>query len=735
MEIWIEGGRGLKQGPGPITTATGWTQTDRLNAAGEFSFSMPALDPRAALVRRGYFARAWQFEEPGGWREVGYGRIEQMAMSAGPDGAPMLTVSGPNELGLLVDRLCVNLSLRREVQEHPAEVYQWDSDPSAYTQQWGVYDYAIGDTSTYDTLSTFNADEYLVIRSTHIFHKISVVIDATSPHANTSSFTATYYNGSTWAGVTIVDGTSVGGVAFKQSGDITLEPPSDWTIEPGKVLYELRLLSPGALTTCRVDDISIWYYEGSLTALADVMAYAPAGWSLDTATGYDVVGDRTLGAELVAHGTFDAIAVVDVADNPVTDTLTGWTNDNIDDANGRSVLAVTTSHSDTYGVKITSDSGVYAVNLYQDVTVTPGLQYTLAFWAKGDGGVGQILCVCSDQTSGGSGQELLSYDTMTTAATWTQHTIELNIPAGLTTLRLAFYLHYNTANPATAYLDDVSLKPGGGSPVYLQLRDETVFEALRRIASATNENFLRSPAGRAVLWLGADVRDSGLRAIAADPAAGASAENVLLLTDLQEVIDTSGLVSRVYPSGGGMGAHRVTLAQVTQPAPTGYVLDKANNYLERTAAVAALGVIETAQQWSDISPLNSSETQEQYAANALMWQAWEYLETHSATDLDNVLGDVPRFYRATCVKSEAMVLPGYTLRLSYHRFRDGLHAINIDRDVWITAVTQSVGGDGVGVVGLELATVPRAAESDGLLVARNLMRLRNALAHNSAEAY
>lgn len=71
MEVWIENEAGIRQGAGPITTATGWTQTPRLNAAGEFSFTMPALDPRAAYVRTHRWARAWHFEEPGGWRAAG----------------------------------------------------------------------------------------------------------------------------------------------------------------------------------------------------------------------------------------------------------------------------------------------------------------------------------------------------------------------------------------------------------------------------------------------------------------------------------------------------------------------------------------------------------------------------------------------------------------------------------------------------------------------------------------
>jgi hypothetical protein len=55
--------------------------------------------------------------------------------------------------------------------------------------------------------------------------------------------------------------------------------------------------------------------------------------------------------------------------------------------------------------------------------------------------------------------------------------------------------------------------------------------------------------------------------------------------------------------------------------------------------------------------------------------------------------------------------------------------------VWVTAVTREIGGDGVYVAGLELATVPRAVADDNVLIARNLIRLGKLSSHNTAEGY
>jgi hypothetical protein len=731
MEIWLENALGVKQGEGPIITASAWNQTTRLNAAGEFSFTMPALDPRAAYVRPKYFARAWQFEAPAGWREVGYGRIENISMSMSPEGLPQLTVGGVDELGELTDRICHDMSLRREVQIHPAEVFSWDG-ATTYLANPRTHDHIIGDTTT-ATLMT--GGKNIVIRSLYVFHRISFVITATG---DTGHLTVSYYDVDTadWATISVTDGTGNSSNTLIQNGDMIFDPPATWGVEPGKILYELRLTVSGFLDLTEIADISIWYHDGSMTALADVLTYAPAGWSLDTANGYGAVKQRPLGANILLGNTFETFT--GTIDDTTSDTFVSWTNTTVNDGAGRSVLAVTGGHTGNC-VKITSNNAEHIVGyvgLSQEIAVQAGLQYTLTFWAKGDGGAeGYIRCILHDNTVGGSDQDIVFYDTVYTGTSWQEFVIPIYIPPGMATLGIAFYIKQFSVAAEAVYLDDVSLQQGGGESVYLQLRDETILEALRRIAANTSENFIRSPAGRKVLWLGPDTRDSGLRALAAEPLAGTSIPNALLLANLTELTDAASLVSRVYAYGGGMGIDRVTLANITQPIPTGYVLDKTNNYLERTAAVAVLGVIETAQQWGDILPADKSETQAQYAANALMWQAWQYLETHSATDTDRVYGDVPRFYRATVVKAERMVLPGYMLRLSYHQYREGAHAIAIERDCWITAVSQQVTDAGIHLIGLELATVPRQAENDNVLIARNLIRLRDAMAHNSAEGY
>ncbi|NCN96094.1 MAG: hypothetical protein GW928_01175, partial [Rhodoferax sp.] len=87
-----------------------------------------------------------------------------------------------------------------------------------------------------------------------------------------------------------------------------------------------------------------------------------------------------------------------------------------------------------------------------------------------------------------------------------------------------------------AWVDNVSIKAGGGDAVYLQLADETVLEALIRTAETTGEHFILSPTGRQVLWLRADQRASGLRAVSGgDPMAITENTAALLITDVAEI--------------------------------------------------------------------------------------------------------------------------------------------------------------------------------------------------------
>jgi hypothetical protein len=727
-------GVSTKQGPGPIVSATNWQQTARLNRAGEFSFSMPATDAMAAYVRPKSYARCWH-ADGSGMRCLGYGRIERVELRESEQG-PLLDVSGMDLLGELGDRIIADRkSIRAEIEEHPAYVTGATTEASNSTLK--MYDNLVSDTTTYARLECDDlAGTPFVIGSPYKFHKISVNLG--TEVNNTHTVTCQYSSDDTWKSLTVTDGTS----GFAADGDITFTPPTDWEPATGEILYKVKINFTGgdAGETVDIQDISVTYYGPTNTALADIIAYAPTGWSFD-GDGYSTLQNRPLsGTELVANAGFETYT-----SGGGNESFTSWTNVIAGTAN---INADTTNkHGGSASCKLTTTGATGGSTdtayVYQDMTVTGTTEYKLTFWTRGDGTNDGQWRISDKDISGPDGYITNTLDTNVTGTTWTQVTQIFVTPATTTTLRLLFFSPI-VGSGAYALFDDVSLQAGGGNSIYLQCSDESVLEMLIRCSEVSGENFILSPHAldatpqRKVLWLGKDETDCGIEAVSfVDPVAAADNQFIALITAITEIEDASEIVSRVYPYGSGMGGSRVTLASCTTQPPTGYVLSTTGNYIERTATTTALGTrVEVAKSWTDIVQQTGDTTAAaQNAANILMIQAVNWLETHSCTSLDRLTGDVPRFFELSITKCETMIYPGYQIRVRHHRFVDGYHAVSIDRDLWITAATWRVDRSGVQTVGLEVATVPRAAINDALATATSIRRIIGIQAHNTAVGY
>jgi hypothetical protein len=108
--INIEDSAGIKQGSGPITSATMWLYTPRLDNAGEFSFMLPATDPAAFTVQKKRVARAWA-NIAGDWVEVGAGIIDKIEREPKSNGTTLIRVSGNDMLAELAYRSVLDLRL------------------------------------------------------------------------------------------------------------------------------------------------------------------------------------------------------------------------------------------------------------------------------------------------------------------------------------------------------------------------------------------------------------------------------------------------------------------------------------------------------------------------------------------------------------------------------------------------------------------------------------------------
>jgi hypothetical protein len=166
--------------------------------------------------------------------------------------------------------------------------------------------------------------------------------------------------------------------------------------------------------------------------------------------------------------------------------------------------------------------------------------------------------------------------------------------------------------------------------------------------------------------------------------------------------------------------------------PTGYILSKTDNYLERSDATTAYGyVIEKQQSFPDVRALNDTTTQLERASNALFDLAYEYLRTHSATNLNRATGgyDVPRFATVTVAKCDHPLWPAHMLDVAYDRWVDSYHADHIGEAMRITEVINTLDSSGAHSVQLRLASVDRPQKTIADVTWDFIKGFRKAAAH------
>ncbi len=738
IQIWIEDSAGNRLGPGPITSATDWDQQLLMDRAGSFSFVMPASDPRRELVRVFRTARCWELRPGRAPRCVGAGRIERVRTVLGADGVRMLEVSGPDLLGELRDRQARGEQLWETVQVHPVRLY-WQEADNSQTVIPQCYDFTPGDTGTSDTISlgeTAATYEALRIRAPFRFERIKLTLGATV-NTNTAELQAKYYaSDGTFKELTLTaDGTKettiYGDRTLHQTGEVTFTAPADMAMMNG-ANFEVQLYSDGITTDVDLADVSLYRTRPVNDALSPILAHAPTGWSLDALNGYsEVAGRPRSGSEIVGNGDFALFT--GTADDATSDSFTGWNGVYVDDAAGKKTLAVTVD-GQTAVKLLTGATDVDYCGLLHYVFVQPATEYTLRMrWA--DDGVGQgAVKLFQHAPIYEDVSEAIDVGVMGTSLTdW-----ELVFTTPINCTVLGIYVLSPLTAGRYAIVTGVSLQAGGGQAIYLQMQTESVLEAAIRIAEASGQHFIGSPAfGRQVVWLGYDQRDNGLRALpVAEAVAAESRPEVVLISEFEELADAAEMVSRVYASGSGTGEEQLTIADATMLPPVGYTINTTDGYVERTAAASAIGRIECSQAWSDIVPQNESLDQRREAANMLVMQMVAYLQRHSCTATDPATGDVPKFYRLKVMKCDRLLLPGF--RMLVRLAPQGDYAIvpnQINGLFWVTEVNYHIGADDLAVHDLVVATVDRQPLTGTELALRDLRQLRGVQWHTSAPGY
>ena len=266
-----------KQGSGPVSTATGWQQTRRLDRAGTFRFAMPAADPQRALCTAKRVARCWGLTEGNAPLEIGAGIIDSRSLRVGPGGA-MAEIAGDDLLRELVDRSVGLLSISTTSTRVPDQI-KFNDDPG------GANTFA---DKTLSFALTLSLDDYLYIGDADPFEEIAIDMGATV-NAVEATLALEYWDGAAWQDIDIVDGTATAGKPLRQDGSIKFERLLDWqaVAVDGDSAYWVRIQSDHNLTsTLSITDIDLTHALPTANALALIMAKAPAGWTLDAVDGY-----------------------------------------------------------------------------------------------------------------------------------------------------------------------------------------------------------------------------------------------------------------------------------------------------------------------------------------------------------------------------------------------------------------------------------------------------------------
>lgn len=288
MKYWIaiEDGSGNKLGSGPITSATAWDFAPALSRAGSFAFSMPAADPKAALIVKHRVVHCFSLDtSTGSVQERGVGVINHIEFEAGqPD---MIHVSGSDLARELTYRVVPSL-VQIDESQLSAGIYQVaEFDGTYFSDLPNAYD---DDGGTYETVTLDNSNpDFLYIGFDTI--EAAIYFDLSQANSNGGTLRGTYWIGNAWVNLPIEDYTN----NFSSSGKVEWQPQPDWAVGGvlggGGAKYWIRLYTLTTTSALQIDEVYIVEQSAVSTDIDSIMDEAPAGWSLETATWYDSTED------------------------------------------------------------------------------------------------------------------------------------------------------------------------------------------------------------------------------------------------------------------------------------------------------------------------------------------------------------------------------------------------------------------------------------------------------------
>lgn len=601
IKIDIESTAGVKQGPGPITTAQSWRITRRIDRAGEFSFDAPLADARTLLAANDTVKRvARAFSLVGATvTDKGSGVVDRRRTSVrngrvtvgGDDLLRELTYNSVKDLYLVDDAWKTPFAVRSLTGPATARV---DTDmPNAYD----------GNAATTASITIIldpgdAANVYLYVGHETSVDQLDFNFGA-ALNGNATTMRLQAFTSDGWAEQTISNTTISAGKPFAQNGIISWTRPTDEVVvrHAGTAMFWYRIFADADMTAVDIDEVLVRTRTPQADDLDDILAYA-SGWSLD-AGGYD----RTTVGTYAQFGYESVLSAL---------------------------VKVAAAHGEHFRIhptqrKVTWLRGVPEYEIDHSATAS-------------DFEMGE-------QVSGGT----------------------------------------SSATGRVQYVD------GAGDIIRVALTSAEKF--------AVGETITGAWSGKtATITTIVNNSDSGVRAIQprGDPTRLAGNTAVCIIETLEELSESyDAFVTRVYPFGAGNGSARLTLANTTRTAPTGYTLDTANNYIRVNPEPTP--VIEKPITFGEIhSPDNPGG--DSVAADALFDAALAWLKRHARAY---------RSYGLTVTKLDTDVLVGQTIRVVYQEWTDGVLTLDIDEDLLVLETSEQIGLYGDRKVTLQVATLDR----------------------------
>ena len=413
-EIWIdvEEEGGAVVGPGPIISASDWRHAPKLDAAGRFSFSMPAEDPRALLLERKRTVICRTIRG-GQVVELGAGIINRVDARVGDPST--LQVTGPDLLAELSRRTVGNLVICEQ---------DWIGldDPGVGTLSWfrvGADGYADpnifipqahdGDLGTSEAVYMTRAPAGFPEQQDYIYAAHDARYDTLAwfllpggrVNERNSRLRGQYFNGEYWDDVEITeDTTQVDGRSLAQDGQVRFIRPANWaryTAAHGAGNWFFTRWFPTGSNE-RIGDAGEGYLDlANVQVYADVpttlgiqqiMEHAPPGWTLDPVAAETVwpkylefSGQSVLTAllELAEQGGQEANQAIREHFRLGTGRVLEWMGTDLDDSGIRAVRASGTDEVHPEIVRIEDLSEVHdASEVVTRIYPTTGDGITLA---------------------------------------------------------------------------------------------------------------------------------------------------------------------------------------------------------------------------------------------------------------------------------------------------------------------------------------------------------------------